>query len=573
MRRNLTGKLELLIICLLAIVPLFIHLPYRVNIFLSWEGAYRISQGQLPFRDFGTPLGGMYWVIPALFFKIFGTGLFTLIIAQVFINILSGLAFRSILKSLGVDAGVRLAAVLLFCVSYSFFNFWPWYNHSVIVYELVGLAFVLSYMAGGGVTPTAVGDRWRGWWRLAAAALFILFSFLTKQDGGGLAILTALVLLAYHGLQSRRWMPLLFFIASFVALCVIVMLPLSRYGFGYWFNHGQPPHTARVSPFDIVSDFFGASQWIKFYIALIVLLLIFRYRSWRQLAEDRQTVLIVLLTICILGEASVLQVTSYTPPDNNIFFHSFGFVCLLSLLAPLLPVKMGSPRIYITLCCCVLLWWSGVWWKYTQRVAGKFLASKAAASPTGENVINKDTYMINRDTTTEIPTEQWVECGLPAFRKITMPAPTVDGIRRLMEMPLVKGARGGAAAGGHTGDHVDDHAGDHAVGGGLRVLNMSELTPLAQEIPYQLERNQQLPLWFHLGVGMFNRQAEIYETRIRDHYYDLVLFEYVPTLNNFYPFRVRDSLQVHYSKVDSFMAPRRGGETQGVIEVFVKQKE
>jgi hypothetical protein len=253
----------------------------------------------------------------------------------------------------------------------------------------------------------------------------------------------------------------------------------------------------------------------------------------------------------MLGEASVLQVTSYTPPDNNIFFHSFAFACVLSLLAPLLPVKLGSPRIYIMLCCCVLLWWSGVWWKYTQRVAGKFLASRAAASPTGENVINKDTYMINRDTTTEIPTEKWVECGLPAFRKITMPAPTVDGIRRLMDMPVVKGGRGGD----------------------LKVLNMSELTPLAQEIPYRLERNPQLPLWFHLGVGMFNRQAEIYETRIRDHYYDLVLFEYVPTLNNFYPFRVRDSLQVHYSKVDSFMAPRRGGETQGVIEVFVKQKE
>jgi hypothetical protein len=99
---------------------------------------------------------------------------------------------------------------------------------------------------------------------------------------------------------------------------------------------------------------------------------------------------------------------------------------------------------------------------------------------------------------------------------------------------------------------------------------MSELTPLAAEIPYQLEKNSQLPLWYHLGVGMFNRQADTFETRIRQHYYDLVLFEYIPTLNNFYPFRVRDSLRLHYPQVDSFMAPRRGGETQGVIEVFVR---
>src|ERR1700755_164290 len=103
MARNLSVKAEVVIILVLALVPLLIHLPYRVNIFLSWEGAYRISQGQLPFRDFGAPLGGMYWVIPALFFKLFGTGLFTLVIAQVFINMLSGLAFRSILKSVGVN--------------------------------------------------------------------------------------------------------------------------------------------------------------------------------------------------------------------------------------------------------------------------------------------------------------------------------------------------------------------------------------------------------------------------------------------------------------------------------------
>jgi hypothetical protein len=103
----------------------------------------------------------------------------------------------------------------------------------------------------------------------------------------------------------------------------------------------------------------------------------------------------------------------------------------------------------------------------------------------------------------------------------------------------------------------------------LRVLNMSELTPLAEEIPFSLESNPQLPLWYHLGVGMFNHQAELFEKRIHDRYYDLVLFEYVPSLNNFYPFRVRDSLRMNYKLVDSFLAPRRG-DTRGTIEVYVK---
>src|ERR1700712_4275688 len=119
MMRNLSAKAEVLLIVLLACIPLLIHLPYRVNIFLSWEGAYRISRGQLPFRDFGTPLGGMYWVIPAIFFKLFGTQMFTLVKAQVFINIISGFAFRSILKSCKVKPGIIFVSIVLYCLSFS----------------------------------------------------------------------------------------------------------------------------------------------------------------------------------------------------------------------------------------------------------------------------------------------------------------------------------------------------------------------------------------------------------------------------------------------------------------------
>ena len=547
MPRYLISRAEVFIILLLACVPLFIHLPYRVNIFLSWEGAYRMSLGQLPFRDFGTPLGGMYWVMPAIFFKIFGPKMITLIKAQVFINILAGFSFRSILKSLSVNKGIRLASVILFCLSYSFFNFWPWYNHTVIVYELVALACLMQYLCpdlADGVIGR--GGKFRWVW-LASAGLFTVCSFLTKQDGGGMAVLVSAFVLGVYGWLYGRWRPFLIYGASFAAVLGLVILVFGHYGFGYWFNHGQPPHSSRVSGADIATEFFGASQWIKFYLFLLVFIALVRYRSIGMLKADPRGVLLLGLTLGMLGEAAVLQVTSYTPPDNNIFFHSFAFPCLLSLLAPLLPVNLERPRLTFLLTAGILLWWSGVWWKYTQRFTAGRTVTGMAVSPTGENVVGKDNYMINRDTTLkDIPTEQWVECGLAAFRKITMPPPTADGIHRLMNMDLVVHNKGG-----------------------LKVLNMSELTPLAVEIPYLPERNSQLPLWYHLGVGMFNRQADSFETRIRDHHYDLVLFEYLPTLNNFYPFRVRDSLLLHYKLVDSFMAPRRGLETRGTIEVYV----
>jgi len=46
-----------------------------------------------------------------------------------------------------------------------------------------------------------------------------------------------------------------------------------------------------------------------------------------------------------------------------------------------------------------------------------------------------------------------------------------------------------------------------------------------------------------------------------------VLFENIPSLNNFYPFRVRQVLRQQYRLQDSFPAPRRG-ETHGTIEVY-----
>ncbi|MBN8851847.1 MAG: hypothetical protein BGO55_06075 [Sphingobacteriales bacterium 50-39] len=547
MIRNLTARAEILIIILLACIPLFIRLPYRVNIFLSWEGAYRMSHGQLPFRDFGTPLGGMYWVIPAFFFKLFGSKMITLVWAQVFINIMAGLAFRSILISLNVDRGVRLVSVLLFCLSYSFINFWPWYNHSVIVYELLALACLFRYTRGG---------RRAMFW-LTGAGILTVCSFLTKQDGGGMTFFIACAVLALYGLLEKKWQPLLVYVGSFGIALLLIILPFLHDGFGYWFNHGQAPHTARVSAFDIADEFFGQSPWIKFYLFFIVLLAVVRFRDvalWRKKGGDhppvdKKGILITVLTLGILGEAAVFQVTSYTPPDNNIFFHSFAFACILSLLGPLLPMPIAKPRMLIIVTAGVLIWWSGTWWKYTQRMVSRVLPhNQVAVSPTGENIVNRQTYQISRDTVKDIPQDQWVECGLPSFHRITMPAPTADGITRLMDMDLVKRGRNG----------------------NLKVLNMSELTPLAEEVPFQLEKNSQLPLWYHLGVGMFNRQADTFETRIQQHYYDLVLFEYIPTLNNFYPFRVRDSLRHEYRLVDSFLAPRRGPETKGQIEVYVR---
>ena len=525
---------EVAVIVALAAVPLFMSFPYRVNIFLSWEGAYRISKGEIPYRDFGMPLGYMFWVIPAAFFKIFGAQMITLVKAQVLINILSGLAFRSILKSLDVQAGIRLLSVILYCISFSFFNFWPWYNHTVIVYEMIGLAFLTRY----------IFSVKKHWLLLAASALFIFFSFFTKQDGGGLALLLSMALLAHSCFYEKNWKPFLIFLSSFIIAAFAFIAPLLQYNFGYWFNRGQPPHTARISLFDILDEFLYSSQWIKFYLFLILLIGVARFKTWKSFIADKKNSYFLLLTLGILAEAAILQVTSYTPPDNNIFYHSFAFAFILVHLAYFLKLDFLQMKVFLIGCLGLGLWWSSVFWKYVQRLVERSLPATAQASANGENLVNRKTYIIHKGIE-EIPFSDWTFSRLPSFRKIYMPRPTVEGIDRLMLSHLPR------------------------MQAGPRVLNMTELTPLAVEMPYETETGERIPLWHHLGVGMFNREAAEYEKKIRDGYYQLVLFEYIPSLNNFYPFRVRDSLKNHYKMIDSFPAPRRG-ETQGLIEVYTK---
>lgn len=533
-RSRLFSRLEIFIIVGLACVPLFASFPYRVNIFLSWEGAYRLSQGQVPYRDFGMPLGYMFWVIPALFMKVFGTQMITLVKAQVFINIISGLAFRSILKSLDVQPGVRLLSVLLYCLSFSFFNFWPWYNHTVIVYEVLALAFLLR-----SVFRVATPYHWL--W-LVASAFFVLCSFLTKQDGGGLAFLLCLALLLVHCIYDRKWYPLFIFLGSLAVISFVAIYPFTKYNFSYWFNHGQPPHTARVDSFDIIDEFLSESQWIKFYLFMVVGLAFTNFRNWKAFSSNKHAIFFLLLTLGILFQASILQITSYTPPDNNIYFHAFSVAFILSNLARFLQFDFNQLRPVLFCMFGILFWWSGTFWKYVERVVKRAMPTSVVKKNTNENIVNRHTYKLDLDTT-NTSAAQWRYSPFKSLRRIYLPQPTIEGMERLLNMDVVKSGKA------------------------LRVLNMTELTPLAVEMPYQLETGPDQPLWYHLGVAMFNREALMFENRIRGKQYDLVLFEYIPSLNNFYPFRVRNVLQQSYQKVDSFPAPRGSG-TPGTIEVY-----
>ncbi len=185
--------IDLVLVLPFLLLPLVVKLPYRVNIFLTYEGAYRMFLGQIPFRDYGQPVGFGFWLIPLLFFKLFSPTFLSLIKAQVFINLISLAALRGILYRVKLKPIAVTSTLLIFCLVYVIYNFWPWYNHIVVVFELVTFYFLTSFSN----TPR----KWAYYLYLVLAGFFCFLTLFTKQDVGGICLLFSLFVLGYIGIM------------------------------------------------------------------------------------------------------------------------------------------------------------------------------------------------------------------------------------------------------------------------------------------------------------------------------------------------------------------------------------
>jgi hypothetical protein len=527
--------LEYALIVVTACIPFFFNYPYRINLFLAWEGAFRISQGEIPYRDFGSPVGYGFWLLPALFFKIFGPFVHTLLIVQAFINIVSGIAFRRLLKIFSLSPATRLLPLIVYCLSYSMFNFWPWYNHFVFVLELLGLCFLCNEIL------KSVDER--RVLNLVAGAFFIALAFLTKQDTGGISACIAFAVLLFDFIYERKFKTALIFVTAYMLSLAFLIVPFLPYEFTYWFNMGQFPHNSRVDKFDIINEFLGASEFIKLYLVLLLFLIITKFNivlSWRK---EKSYFLFALVVLAILGQASVIQVTSYTPIDGNIYFHSFAFAFIAFHFSSQIDFSKILNLTLITFLIC--LWWSGVFWtRFLRERVQKVLVSK---SDKNKNVISKRTYLVGSDSSASEGTSsrsKWVVSSIPSFKGIKIPEGTENGMKEIMALPEVKKEN-------------------------FKMLNMSELTPLAFDIGYPLETGMKHPLWYHKGVAFFDREVNTFCEKIANKEYDVILFEDIPNVNQFYPYEVRDCVKQHYKMKFKFLAPRI--PEISYIEVYSKE--
>lgn len=503
--------LDLLVCLPFILLPFFVTLVYRVNIFLSWEGAYRLYLGQVPYRDFGLPMGYGFWVIPTIFFKIFGPSLLTLVKAQFVINVLSLLALRGILYNLKVKPVLVTLALLVFCLSYVIYNFWPWYNHSVVVFELIGFFFLTLVLTTRNLVRRHIF--------IMLSGLFVFITFFTKQDVGGIALMICLALVAYLCFAEKRLSYLWTYLLTVAIAFAIPFILYAKYDFLYWFNLGQPPHSSRLSVISLLNVFLGEPLFEKLYLVLFLIGIALGFTRFMLNLSSHEYVFFLIICVGLLGQAIVTRMSSPLPTNHMTYFHAFGFV-LLATLTKLTEIK--NLGMFILIGCILVLSYSDGFWRYIGN------------------------YLPKQKSSTEVftPTQVWKTCDIPGFRGIMMPASTIKGLENLLNSPIGKKEN-------------------------LKVLNMSELTPLALTLKYVPPVNQ--PLWYHLNIGIFDKEVDELCARVRQQEYDLVLFEDIPSLNNFYPYRIRDELYKFYEVQDTFLAPRKLEDS--TIEVFIRKRE
>jgi hypothetical protein len=528
MKDTTVRAIELVLIICTFIIPLIFNHPYRINLYLAWEGAYRISNGEIPFRDFGLPLGYIFWLVIALFFKIFGPFVYTLLIAQSIINLIANLLFRKLLKQFSVPSYIRLFALTVFLFSFSLNNIWPWYNHLVFVIELGAFVMICNQI----LKPAA--DRSAS--KILIAALLVAATFMTKQDTGGIAFLSSLIILGFDLFFHRTKKTFLLFLLGYFMSLAVMIVPFLQYDFLYWFNLGQFPHNARTNKFDIINEFLGASSWIKFYAMVIMGILLANYKMFTiDFRNHSKDFFFTLVTILILFQAAIIQVTSYTPINGNIYFHSFVFAFAGSFL---LKDKIFSSWIGVgAFVLMVSLWWSGYFW--TRFFKTRFEGILGGSSTT--EVISKNSYIISTDST-DMGRKDWVVSSFKSLKKIKIPRETERGIEELAALDILSK--------------------------NPKVLNMSELTSLAYDLNFKLDTGSNYPLWFHRNVAFFDREVESFCNRIDTKQYDLILFQDIPELNNFYPYEVQECIKQNYTLKFKFLAPRIPNTSY--IEVYIK---
>lgn len=442
----------------------FRDLVYFRDYSIIFEGAYRLSLGQMPFRDFGTPVGPVSFLIPAIFFKVFEPNWTYFIWSQQLQNIGQLILIYCILSKIQTSLMVRRGSVVMYSLLYITFLSHPWYNTSGWTMMLAAALCAL-----GSVRVSFV-----------FAGLFTGFAFLAKQDFGILTFLMAATFIFSKSIDFQKKinfellkdreiifnLMLNLFVFALSTLCVVFVFAYAAdvEKFSYWFNYGQEPHAHR-------SLNLGALLGISFGLLLIFVGVVFKSFS-------------------IFVAAVFIIAAMFTNGVSGLFFTHYYYVgFLLVFIAGFWNLKC---KLYLRLPVLVIL---GVM-LLTGPLRNFYYVFEAA-------VLNKPEPFNFNYRNVSIPVKKFTS-EFYAFKLVMAPQQTIDAILKLKRLKQ------------NWGESDLDRR-------DLRVLNMSELTPIYTEL--DLSPPLGLPLWFHTNISLFPNEIYKINSVLLDGYYDVILLQ------------------------------------------------
>jgi len=355
-----------------------------------------------------------------------------------------------------------------------------------------------------------------------------------------------LSLLIIDFLYSKNWKTVLIAVSAFIGFYLVLILPFLQFDFSYWFNYGQEPHYSRISSYHFINDIFNGSDWIKGYIFAIILIVLYKHNKLgtKVILKDKSFIVFTFFTIGILIQAILIQVTSFSPVTVNYYFHSFAFAYIIWSIQD--SINFKNLITFIIIISAIFIWKSDSYWKYSQPIFAKF--APALFTPPPPEVVSKGNWAARNDSASApVKPVIWVETNMKTLKNIRLPQNTAEGIKTIKQLEVVK-----------------------AKSDQLQVLNMSNLTFLAYELSYTPQKGEKFPLWYHKEVALFDREVEMLCEEIKKNRYDIILFEDMPVVDNFFPYEVVECAKEHYEMVDKFLSPT--GYITDSVEVYVSKK-
>jgi hypothetical protein len=452
---------------------------------ILWEAAFRVSLGQIPYTDFGSPVGPISFLLPALFFKIFSPTWEILQITQLVENIFIIFLVYGITVRLECPRKIINFTIVLCAIFYLVFLTHPWYNSTAAIFFLAAIWSILK-----------PGIPW-----VILSSLFAGICFITKQDYGIVAggIVSVLIIAQYitHSKSHPKIISftfkhhindyfilfgqLLIFSILFFLPLVILLQVVHVESFLYWFNYGQTPHTLRkIYIWNFVSR---GNILISAFVGTYIFLKTRRFDS--------------LVASLILYSGFVVSSTS------GLDFTSFYYLLSLPLLVGILWNLSIKHKIvkYILLIGLLLSLATPI--KYLYRLVETTVISKPEPFSFRARYVTR-------------PVAYFPESA-PFFTNVMG---SIDSIEMISELK------------NQLKEYLIPYNGSQF--SPLTMFLMGEMTPLFAELNIKPPTN--VPLWFHTKISFFPREIDILRKEFVQTKYDIVILQNAHGQANFEEF-------------------------------------